>query len=141
MIGRKRSVGSAARELHRLAVVIDDELGLGVAAQHAADETNVVQKTGHDEVAVVLRLDTLRHRAAEQNVAADRRHQDGMFEVVVEGVAPAEALDRDLSQPAYALGQIVVRRTEDFAEVVGDEPAELLGRHGCDRVHCHTRQS
>ena len=141
MISRKRSVRGAARQLHGIAVVIDDELGLGVAAQHAANETDVVQKTSHDEMAVVLRLDALRHGAAEQNIAADRGHQDGMLEVVVEGVAPAEAFDRDPSKAAYALGQIVVRRAEDFAEVVGDEPAELLGRHRCDRVHCHTPQS
>ena len=141
MIGRKRSVGGAARELHRLAAVIDDELGLGVAAQNPADETNVVQKTGHDEMTVVVRLDTLRHGAAEQNVAADCRHQDRMLEVVVEGVASAEALDRDSRQPAYALGQIVVGRTEDLAEVFCDELAELLGRDGRHCVHCHAPHS
>ena len=141
MIGRERGVGGAARQLHRLAAAIDDELGTGVAAQNPANESDVVQKTGDDEVTVVLGLEPLRQRAPEQDVAADRRHQDGMLEVVVEGVAPAEVLDRDSRQPAYALGQIVVGRTEDFAEVFCDEFAELLGRDGRHCVHCHPPHS
>jgi hypothetical protein len=80
------------------------EFGTGVAAQNSANEADVVQKTGDDEVTVIVGLEPLRQRAPEQDVAADRRHQDGMLEVVVEGVAPAEALDRDPRQPAHALG-------------------------------------
>jgi 5-methyltetrahydropteroyltriglutamate--homocysteine methyltransferase len=104
MIGCQRGVGGAARQLHRLAAAIDDEFGTGVAAQNSANEADVVQKTGDDEVTVIVGLEPLRQRAPEQDVAADRRHQDGMLEVVVEGVAPAEALDRDPRQPAHALG-------------------------------------
>ena len=117
------------------------EFGTGVAAQNSANEADVVQKTGDDEVTVIVGLEPLRQRAPEQDVAADRRHQDGMFEVVVEGVAPAEVLDRDSRQPAYALGQIVVGRTEDLAEVFRDELAELFGRDGRHCVHCHSPHS
>jgi hypothetical protein len=141
MIGRERGVGGAARQLHRVPAAVDDELGRSVAAQHAAHEADVVQKAGDDQVTVILRFERLRQGAAEQDVAADRGHQHGMLEVVVEGVAPSDALDRDSRQRAHALGQIVVRRTEDFAEVVGDQLAEPPGRHGRNCVHCHTPHS
>ena len=79
-----------------------------------------MKETGDDKVTVIVGVEPLRHRAPEQNVAADRRHQDSMLEVVVEGVTPAEALDRDARQAAHALGQFVVGRPEDFAEVADD---------------------
>ena len=135
MIGRKRSVRRAAREGDGLAASVDDEFGLGVAAQDTADESDVVEKAGDDQVDVVRRLDTARKRPPAKNVAADNRHQHGVFVGVIERVAPGDALDRRSRQRAEALRFVVLRRAKNLAEVFRQILAELLRGHG--RYHIH----
>src|SRR4029077_16303246 len=57
MIGGKRRVRRSTRQRNRSPVLVDDELSLGVAAQDAADEADVVQETGDKEGDGILWLD------------------------------------------------------------------------------------
>ena len=135
MIGSKRRVGRAARKRDCPSAPVDDELGLSVAAQYAAHESDIMEKAGDDEVSVVRGLDPVREAASSQDIAADDGHEHGMLEGVVEGVAPADVLDRDLRQRSQTLGQIVLGGAKNFAEILDQQPAELFGRHGRNRIH------
>ena len=135
MIGGERRVGRAARERDRSSALVDDELALGVAAQDAADEADVVQETGDDEVHVILGLDPMRQRPPSQDVAADRGHEHGVFVVVIERVAPGDALDRRSRERAQALGFVAFSRAKNLAEVFRQKLAKLLGRNRGNRIH------
>ena len=135
MIGGKRRVRRSPRQRDRSAVLVDDELGLGVAAQDAADEADVVQQTGDDEVDVILRLDGVRERPSSQDVAANHRYEHGVLVRVVERVAPGDAFDRRPGQRAQALGFVVLARAKNLAEVFREILAELLRGHGRNHIH------
>ena len=83
-----------------------------VAAQHAPHISDVVQKAGDDEVTVVGGLDALRKPPSPKDVATHRRHQQSMLEIVVEGVAPAEALDGAAREGAEAFGRLALGRAK-----------------------------
>ena len=135
MIGGKRRVRRSARQRNRSPVLVDDELSLGVAAQDAADEADVVQETGDDEVDVILRLDRVRQRPSSQDVAADHGYEHGVFVRVVERVAPGDAFDRRPGQRAQALGFVVLARAKNLAEVFREKLAKLLRGHGRNHIH------
>ena len=135
MISGKRGVGGAARQSNRPAVLVDDELTLGVATEDAANEADIVQETGDDEVNVILGLDRVRERASSKDVAADHGDEHSVFVRVVERVAPGDAFNRRSGQRAQALGFVVLTRAKQFAEVFGEKFAKLL--RGQRRNHIH----
>ena len=135
MIGGERRVRGPARQRHRSSVLVDDELSLGVAAQDAADEADVVQETGDDEVHVILWLDPMRQRAATQDVAANHGYEHGVFVGVVERVAPGDAFDRGSGQRAKALSFVVLTRAKNLAEVFREKLAKLLRGHRRNHIH------
>src|SRR3954468_23533412 len=57
------------------------------------------------------------------------------FEVVVEGIAPAEALDSDPRDAVEPLGVLLLRGAEQAADVLGQELAELIRSHFGHRHH------
>src|SRR5271156_5591206 len=126
MIGGKRRVRRSTPQRNRSPGLVDDELRLGVAAQDAANEADVVQKAGDNEVDVILRLDRVRERPPSQDVAADHGYEHRVFVGVVERVAPGDAFDRRPGQRAQALGLVVLARAKEFAEVFGKKLAKLL---------------
>ena len=62
-----------------------------------------MQETGDDQVIVVGRLDALQKGSPAKDVATDHRHEQCMFEIVIEGVASTDAFDRDARQTRQAL--------------------------------------
>ena len=116
-------------------LLVDDELGLGVAAQNPADEADVVEEAGDDEVHVIFRLDPMRQRASAQNVAAHDGHQHGVLVGVIERVAAGDALDRRSRQRAEPLGFIALSRAKNLAEVFRQKLAKFLGRHRGNCFH------
>ena len=135
MIGGKRRVRRSTRQRNRSAVLVDDELSLGVAAEDAADEADVVQETGYDEVDIILWLDRMREGPASQDVAANHGDEHGVFVGVIERIAPGDAFDRRPGQRAQALGFVVLTRAKNLAEVFGEKLAELLRGHGRNHIH------
>ena len=67
---------------------------------------------------VVGGLDALMKRASAQDVAPDDRDQHRVLEVVVERVAPGDALDGAPRERAELLGGLVKRRAEDLPEIL-----------------------
>ena len=87
--------------------LVDHEFVLGVALEHAAHEADVVQEAGADEMGVVLGLDSLLQHPPAKDVAPDDRHQHRVLEIVVERVAPGDALDGAPRERAELLGGLV----------------------------------
>ena len=135
MIGGERCVRRSPRQRDRAPVLVDHELSLGVAAQDAADEADVVQETGGDEVDVILWLDRVRQRPSSQDVAANHGYKHGVLVRVVERVAPGDAFNCRSGQRAQTLGFVVLARAKNLAEVFGEILAELLRGHGRNHIH------
>jgi hypothetical protein len=83
---------------------------------------------------VVQRLQALGQHAPAQDVPSDQGDEEGMLDVVVEGIALAEAFQRHPGGGVEALGLVLMGGPEQAAEVAHDVLSELV-RH--DRRHRH----
>jgi len=70
-----------------------------------------VHQAGDDQVPVVLRLEAFRQDPTVEDVPSDEGDQERMLDIVVEGVALPETLQRDPSGLTKSLGvvQAVIR--------------------------------
>ena len=85
-----------------------------------------MQQAGDDQVRVVVRLETLGQDPAVEDVPPDECDQESVLDVVVEGIALAQALDRDPRGAAEPLGLVLVRRAEQPTKVVREMPFEFV---------------
>ena len=75
---------------------------------------------------VVVRLKTLGQDPAVEDIPPDECDQKSVLDVVVEGIALAQALDRDPRGAAEPLGLVLVRRAEQPTKVVREMPFEVV---------------
>ncbi len=68
-----------------------------------------MQQAGDDEVRVVIRLDALGQHPAPEDVPPDEGDEEGVLDIVVQGVALAEAFERNPRDAVDALGPVLVR--------------------------------
>jgi hypothetical protein len=76
---------------------IDDVAVHVVARKNAAHVADVVRQARHDQVGVVVRRHVRVQRPPAHDVMTGEGHQHGVFDVVVERVAVADAFQRDAS--------------------------------------------
>jgi hypothetical protein len=135
MVGGKRRVRRAALQGDRPPAVIHDEPVPAVALQDAADIADIVQQAGDDQVREVLRLQALGEHAAAQDIASGQGDEEGVLDVVVEGVALAQALQRNACDSIEALGLVPVRGAKQPPEVVREMLAEFIRHDRGNRHH------
>ena len=131
MIGRQGGVGRAARQFGLATLVVDDETVGAVALEDAAHITDVVQQAGDDKMGEVGRLRRHQQRAALDDVVAGKRHQHGMFDIIVKRVAIADALERKPRHRGDKLGQPRLGRAETAVHMFGEkEPKASAAKPG-----------
>ncbi len=105
MIRGECGVGRAARQGNFAAGGIDDIARIVIAFDDAPDITDVMEETGDDEVAVVGRCGRLQQSAAFENLVARQGHEHRVFDIVIEGVAVADALQGQTRGKRYDFGE------------------------------------
>src|SRR3984957_3415656 len=95
MIGRERSVGAAARQGDLVASRVDDVTVRSVALENAPNVADVMGEAGDDEVRVVVRSRVGEKRAALEDIVARERNEHGVLDIVIKGVAVADAFERE----------------------------------------------
>ena len=109
MIGGERRVRRPALQGDGPSARVHDEPIAAVALQDTPDIADVVQQAGDDQVRVVVRLDSLGQHTPAHDVPPDQRDEESMLDVVVEGVALAEAFQRDPRDAVEPLGLVLMR--------------------------------
>src|SRR5450755_3369703 len=133
MIGRERRV-RGARQGDFFAVLINDKFCLVVVIQNSPNVTDIVEQAGDNKMSIVGGFDALAHHPSPQNIPTDESDKDRMFEVMIKGIAPAEAFDGAAGERAKSLGNVLMPRTKHLAEILANEIAERLGNHRRDRL-------
>ncbi len=105
MIGCQSSVGRTTRQTNFAATLVSDVAVFCVAFQDTADIANIVQKTGDDEMGVVVRQDRRNQRPSAHYVVSRQCYQHRMFDIMIKGVAPANAFERKSGNGLNQLGQ------------------------------------
>ena len=86
------------------AVIVDDVPALAIAHQDHPHIAQIMYQAGDDQVRVILRLEAFREDPAVEDVPADERDQKRVLDIVVEGIALPEALQREPRGLAKTLG-------------------------------------
>ena len=123
MIGRERGVGGTARQFHLSAAGLDDEAVAPVPFDDPADVADVVRQTGGDEVRIFDRRRIDQHRPPFEDVVAGQGDEHRVLDVVVEGVAVADAFQGELRREGNDFGQARMRAPEPILHVGGEERA------------------
>ena len=127
VIGRERRVGRSAGQGDLPPGGVDHEAVRLVPVQKTADVTDIVGQAGDDEVAIVGRRRIRDERAPLENVVAGERDEHRMLDIVIEGVAVAEAFERELRGERDDLGETPERHPEAVFHVDGEEQAQRVG--------------
>ena len=100
MIGGEESIRRAGGRFHRVAGLVDYELGIGVALADAPDIPDVMAQQGNCEIQPVGRRDTaFLVMLAFQDVLADDRYQNGVLDIMIQGIGVGDALKRHSGAP------------------------------------------
>ncbi len=110
MIGHQCGIGGAAGQCDLSAVCINDVTINSVALEDTAHVADVVHQAGDDQVCVVAWRRLGEQRAPDKNVMSGKRHQHGVFDVVIKRIAVGNALERELGRERDQLGQAGMRR-------------------------------
>ena len=73
---------------------IDDETGRVIVREQATHIADIMEKTGDDDVRVVVRGHLIVERTTAEDVVSRKRHQHRMLDIVVERVAVSNAFER-----------------------------------------------
>jgi len=107
---------------------VDDKAVRAVAVENAAHIADVVQHAGDEEMGVIAGIGRRQQRAALHDVVADQRHQHGVFDIMVERVAIADAFQRDLRHERNDFREARMRAPEPILHVGGKERAQRFRR-------------
>ena len=96
----------AIRQRDLVAGGIDHVAVLVVSPEQSPDIAYVVGQAGDHDMGVVLDGHVGMQRAPAQDVVAGQRHQHGMFDIVVECVAVADAFESNARDRGYHFDQV-----------------------------------
>ena len=131
VIGRERGVGGAARQTDLSAAGVDDQTVFSVPFDDPADVSDVVREARDDEVRILDRSRVREQRAPLEDVVAGQGYEHRVLDVVIERVAVADALERELRRERNEFGQARIRSPEPILHVGGEErPQRVRGELG-----------
>ncbi|MEI9924957.1 MAG: hypothetical protein WDN50_16755 [Bradyrhizobium sp.] len=78
----------------------------------AADVSDIVRQTAHNEIGIVADCRRAPQRAADQYIVANQGHEHRVFDVVIKCVAVAYTFERKLCRLGQKLRKRSARRTE-----------------------------
>ena len=114
---------------------VDDVAVRPVSLEDAAHVADVMGEAGDDEVRVVVRGRVGEQRAALEDIVARQGDEHGMLDIVVKGVAVADAFEREPRREWNDLGEPRVRDPEPVSDVVRQIRAKRFGREPRHRDH------
>jgi hypothetical protein len=114
---------------------VDDVAVRTVTFEDAAHVADIVGQAGDDEMRVVIRGRVGQERPALEDVMAREGDEHRMFDIVVEGVAVADAFERKPRRERDDLGKAGVRDPEPVFHVVGQKRAKGFRRQARQRDH------
>ena len=106
MVSRERRIRRTPFEGNGVALIVDDVPAVAVTLQDSPHVAEIVHQAGNDQVRIVLRLEAFRQDPTVEDVPSDERDQERMLDIVVEGVALPETLQRDPGGLTKPLGVV-----------------------------------
>src|SRR5262249_8424563 len=112
VIGRTRGVRRSTRQFCLPSSGIDDIPAWPVPFENSPDVADVVHEARDDEVGIIVGSCGNEERAPFHDVVPGQRHEHRMLDILIEGIAVADALERKSRQGWDELAQTRVRGPE-----------------------------
>ena len=140
VIGGERRVRHVHGHWDRVAGLVDDDAIGRIPSAYAAHIADVMHQAGEQEMHGVGRVDLQMDSLSFQDFPAHLSDEDRVFEVVIQGVADANALDRQARGVFDNLEIATVAVTESPLELIRQRKGESAGNQR-DHIKHHDSPS
>jgi hypothetical protein len=129
VIWRKRGVGRATRQRNLAPARVDNVAFILVAFDDSPDVADIMRQTSDDEVRIIGRRRRHQQCTTLEDVVSRQSDEHRMLNVVVEGIAVADAFEGQLGGKRDDFGQPRMGGPEPILHIGGQERTQRFCRH------------